>query len=189
MATSVDKASKITKFITDVVTPATSSIATHLGNSSSLPGGVPVGSSPLITSSQFSVNPNSFNVIDPAGGIITASDLADLFQYYAYCLTSIRRANIQRITASNSAPSFPDERLNTVTALSAEFRMSQADFKAAVTSGSNPLINLQPGNVASSSALDELIAKLASVVSTFRSGTAVNISICHAACHGSRGRR
>ena len=192
MATRVNKAAQITKFINDVINPAVGFIDVHSGN---IPGGGGPGSAvnPILSVGNFTVNPNSFTIVPSIGGQITASALADIFQHYAYNLTAIRRANIRRYVAQNVRPPasgyYSTISTNRITALSANFRMSTVAFNAAVTAAPNPLANLQPGNIASSTALDDLIARLASVVSNFRNSAATNVSICHSACHSSRGRR
>ncbi len=178
MTTHVDRAAKIQKFIDDVITPATN--AFEVGREA-IPGGQ--GPIPNILShcDEFRITPNDFNTIAPRGGQLTASALADIFQYYAYILTSCRRATISRYGGGVIST-------DKVTTLNSNYRMNFAAFKSAVTASPNPLDNLQPGNPAASAALDALIARLASIVTTQRNMAPVNVTICHG-CHSSRGRR
>lgn len=207
MPDKIRKNPKVNDFISSVIAPARSAIGfdktSHSGGTTDqndfkfASGVVPQG--------VFAVTPNSHNNINPSGGRITASDLAVIFQHYAYNLTSIRRATVTKLknfnngdigNCNNDPPqptAWVTESSNQVTALAPEYRMSLGSFNAQVRANPNPFDNLQPGDPASESSIDSLIGRLASVVSGSRSQPATIVRTCHSSCHGnchcSRGRR
>jgi hypothetical protein len=196
MADKITKSSKIALFKLRVIDPAVSSIdwdeARHDDEDH---GAFPFG---MVAKESFDFHPGQFNQVNPVGGRITASDLVDLFQVYAWNLTSIRRATCLRkrseIVGGIIQDSYDTIFTSRVTALSADWRMILTTFNSQVIAAPNPLTNLEPGNIASESSIDTFIERLRTIVSNHRTGaTVVEIETCHAschaACHGSRGRR
>lgn len=182
---------KINQFTTTVVAPARGAINFQWGNA----GGTTVTiESDLTSAASFDINPLSFNNINPTGGMITASDLAAIFQTFAYTLTAIRRANVRLFrTVPPTNNSWQTVAVNRMCALTSRHRLGLGTFNARVTAAPNPLTNLQPGNVASEASINALINRLASILSARRAEGAITInachSSCHSACHSSRGRR
>lgn len=189
--TLINKDAKINKFINDVIVPAINAIQFHKDN-------VDTGviETAIERVSALSVRPTSFHQINPLGGLITASDLAALFQIYAWQLTSIRVAQIRRMNTNDGAISYTAIGTG-ITALSRTFCMPISTFNSYVRAAPDPFTNLQPSNVASEAALDALIARLASICTNQRSNSVGLLEICHSSCHsschgschGSRGRR
>lgn len=186
--TLINKDAKINSFITKVIDPAINAIQYHRGNVDT--GGFDTS---LETIAAMNVKPNSFNQVPTLGGLMTASDLAALFQYYAYRLTSIRDAQVRRWNTPSDTYTLVSDG---ITALSRTWCMSVSTFNNYVTQSPNPLANLQPSNVNSEAALDALIDRLAQICANHRTSQA-NLTICHSSCHsschgschGSRGRR
>jgi len=198
----IQKSTIINNFITNVITPARLSIQydreDHPEDTGDVSDGGDNGTTgfplSLVRRDAFNINPNSFNNVNSLGGRITASDLAIVFQHYAYNLTSIRRATLRRYRNYNGVnigwdPIASDR----VTALSPEYRTARATFNSQVTAGPNPMSNLEPGNPASPASINALISRLASILSSRRSEAAITLNTCHNSCHsnchGSRGRR
>lgn len=183
---------KINQFTAAVVTPARGAINFQWGNAG---GGTVTIESDLTTAASFDINPLSFNNINPTGGMITASDLAAIFQTFAYTLSAIRRANIRLWTTNfaTNSNSWQAVASNRMCALTSRHRLGLGTFNARVTAAPNPLNNLQPGNVASEASIDALINRLASILSARRAEGPITINACHtschSACHSSRGRR
>ncbi len=212
----VDKDAKLTKFKEDVIDYALSRVQVDSASYGALvtgsvttKNGALRTSVPAATSAQYGVNPEpgvSFDSVDVLGGGLTASALVDLFQFYAYNLTSIRKTSVSRYRTAASVPTNiigrdddggfwdPIGPANRVTVLGADHRMNRTTFKAKMA----PLIApfQTPGAKALESDLNNLIAGLKTIVKDQIDGTTeppVNIVICHSSCHcnchGSRGRR
>jgi hypothetical protein len=202
MPTTIQKNPVINNFINNVITPARNAIqydrADHPAGTGDVSDGTAGGEVgfplSLAEKSTFNINPNSFNNINPLGGRITASDLAIVFQHYAYNLTAIRRATIRRYRNYGGAYVGWDPIVsNRITALSPEYRELRTVFNSRVVASPNPLTDLEPGKPASLSSINALISRLASILASKRSEAAITISTCHNSCHsnchGSRGRR
>jgi len=191
----VDKDSKISRFITRVVNPAVATIqrdqTTALANLK--------GSHPLELGSQFAVSPDSFNKVSVSGGKLTVSAMVDLFQFYAYNLTSIRRSNMRMASALNTnSASYSAVWSNLVSALGPSYRMNIATFRSYVAGGGgysgNVLTPFSSGNIATEADVDALIERLRSIVlANASSSSVISVDYCHSACHSnchsSRGRR
>lgn len=185
---------KVNDFINAVIVPAVNAINYEYGSHPSTGPGVTNIPGDLTTAASFNVRPNSFTNINPTGGMITASDLAALFQSFAYHLTAIRRANIRRLrTVPTVSNSWQTLATNRICALSSIHRIAVSTFNARVVAAPNPMTNLQPGNTASEASINALINRLASILSARRAEAATTVNTCHnschSSCHSSRGRR
>ena len=227
MTNYIDKDSKISRFIDRVITPAIDAVEIDKDNlpspasdTGALGGLHRDGSTinDLVSKNTFNITPNSFNRVSPRGGLVSAADLVDLFQYYAYCLTSIKRANLltrkltkgrnrNRVEPKHSSVnryyklsdrnpnSFVFMDFDKVTALSSNHRASIAGFKWVVsTSGSSTTFSsLETGGTNPSAAINAFIERLKTAVEYYRSLAPTDISVCHSACHAdchhARGRR
>jgi hypothetical protein len=84
-----------------------------------------------------------------------------------------------------------------VTALSQDYMLPAADFKAAVEVSPNPLEGLTLNATAAAAAIDDLIERIKDVIEINAHANALADPIeivachasCHSSCHGSRGRR
>ncbi len=222
MANYIDKDSKINRFINRVIRPARNAIevaksdlpapnADFSGNFNiPSPHREDLRNNDLVTKSSFNVDPKKFARVSPRGGLVSASDLVDLFQYYAYCLTSIRRANIRTHMLSRSRHRVAVEHkrgsgsiyvnrllrrsdndlnygvfmdLNKIAALSQYYRVTRSNFNALVDASPSPLPALDTGGTNPSAAINAFIDRLSNVVEGIRNGPPVNVVVCHSSCH------
>ncbi|MAZ47367.1 MAG: hypothetical protein CME65_02320 [Halobacteriovoraceae bacterium] len=189
-----DKNPKIGKFINDVITDSINAVQR---DSSNLPTGTLP--SPVVSKNSLGVAPNQFSsigtnsTVPTRGGQLTASALSDLFFVYAHNLTSIRRATVTRLSTNDGTPSSSTLWSNQITSLSSDYKMATGTFRTQVNAQGDPLSGLQPGSIASNTAIDTLIAALQTVLQNNRTSASVSITVCHSSCHsschGSRGRR
>lgn len=194
--TLVQKNPKITDFINLVVNPAISAVQYHKDN---IDTGASFGtdfSSDVVSITNQGVTPFSFTEVPALGGMMTASQLAAIFQIYAWHLTSIRRAQLYRLNSMHGTITGYTLLSDGITSLSKSYAMPVATFNSQVSAAPNPLTALQPASTSTEAALDALIARLASVCANHRpNNVALYIchgschSSCHGSCHGSRGRR
>ena len=217
MTNYINKDSKINRFVNRVITPALDAIEIDKDNlpapasdTGALGGLHRDGSTinDLVSKNTFNIKPNSFDRVSPRGGLVSAADLVDLFQYYAYCLTSIRRANLMtrkltkgrnrgsiepkhgsvdryyRLNDQNPA-SFTFMDLDKITALSSEYRAGIGGFKwvLKISFGGDPLPALKTGGTNPSAAMNTFIDQLRDTVTYFRNLNPVDVSVCHSACH------
>ena len=133
---------------------------------------------------QPSVNASNstFRHIDSQGGTVTAAALAQIFQSFAYNVTRYRRVRM-RVKGTDGMANV--EFGVKVAALKDSHRMNEGSFKSQVNS-SPGINNLSPGNALAEQALDNLIVRLRSIItSNTSSGTYLTIAACHSSCHGS----
>jgi hypothetical protein len=82
-----------------------------------------------------------------------------------------------------------------ITALSSRYAMTPSEFMTKIRAGVDPFDNMKVGDVYAPAAMDDLIAKIKTVVEANMSDNVGTINIttchssCHSSCHGSRGRR
>ncbi|OIQ17185.1 MAG: hypothetical protein BM556_13310 [Bacteriovorax sp. MedPE-SWde] len=200
----VDKNSKIAYFNTRVIEAA----RTYIDRDKNYAIPALKGTSPLVYSSDYAVDPSNFTQVSVAGGKLTVSAMVDLFQFYAYNLTSIRSATMTRantpIGYSNSGGDYADSPSswtniysNTISALNDSYRMNIATFRSYVAGGgsygTDVLTPFTSGNVATEADVNALIERLRAIVIDHMTSSTVAIQVCHSACHdnchSSRGRR
>jgi hypothetical protein len=195
----IDKDAVIQRFIDRVITPAINSVEVE-DNDVDIPNPLnfPTGA---ILKQDHAITPKDFPEINPSGGLITASDLAALFQIYAFQLTAITRATYSRYKTDGNIHDQEVIFTAKITSLSSNYRLYRPTFNARLEAAPNPLTNLQPGRPASIAALDALIDRLANILTQVRtSDPPREILICHSSInmvtppvvvhnHRSRGRR
>ena len=133
---------------------------------------------------QPSVNATNtaFRHIESQGGTVTAAALAQVFQSFAYNVTRYRRVRM-RVKGTDGMSNI--EFGVSVAALKDSHRMSKNLFKVQVNTTTN-ISNLEPGNPLAEQALDNLIAKLRTIITNnTTTGTYLTIAACHSSCHGS----
>lgn len=191
----VQKNPKIDDFINQVIVPGINRIARDADQLGVASDGAP---DRFLRRSDLNIRP--LKSVNTRAGEITAAALADLFISHAQRLTSIRRSTLVHNlinTNSSGTVTLTTSTIwsNQITALSSYYALSSVQLRNRVTSGSNPLTNLQPGNVAAASALDALITKLNSILAARVNESVGTLetyschSSCHNSCHNSRGRR
>ena len=224
MSSYINKDDKIDRFINRVLQPALDAVEIDKGNlpapsftgNFSTPHREGSTTNELVPKESFNINPKNFHRVSPKGGLISASDLVDLFQFYAYNLTAIRRANLvtKKLTkhrnrntiephhssvnryyreSDNESTDAVFMDLDKVTALSTTHRASTEHFKWLIQRNPNPLPKLKTGQANPSAAINSFIERLGQALQTVRSESPTDVTVCHSSCHAdchsSRGRR